>query len=380
MLNTLELALELLKQPSVTPDGAACFDLIEQWLTNIGFHVVRQTFRENGTYDTENLYARHGDTGPNLCFAGHVDVVPPGDEAAWTTPPFQPEVRNGYLYGRGAEDMKGAIAAMISAAAQYVAQPYSHTGSISFLLTADEEGNAINGTRKMLAWLQEQNEQIDYCVVGEPTNPETVGDMAKIGRRGSINAVLTVKGVQGHVAYPERAINPITILLAMLVRLKSTELDSGSEFFPPSNLEITTIDVGNPSENTIPARATAKFNIRFNDQFDSLTIEQWIRAQCDLIGGDYTLAIRVSGESFLSPPGALSEAMVKSVKEVTGKAPELSTTGGTSDARFIKDYCPVIEFGTTGLTPHQVDERVSIESLSQLTTIYHQLIVNLLSR
>lgn len=380
MLNTLDLALELLKQPSVTPDGGGCFDLIESWLQERGFRVIRQTFRENGTYDTENLYARHGDTGPNLCFAGHVDVVPPGDIDAWSLPPFEPEIRNGYLYGRGAEDMKGAIAAMISAATHYVAQPYSHTGSISFLLTADEEGTAINGTRKMLAWLYEQGETIDYCVVGEPTNPETVGEMAKIGRRGSINAVLTVKGVQGHAAYPERAINPITILLAMLIRLKSTELDTGSEFFPPSNLEITTVDVGNPSENTIPARATAKFNIRFNDHFDSLAIEQWIRSQCDMIGGDYSLAIRVSGESFLSPPGPLSEALVKAVKEVNGMIPQLSTTGGTSDARFIKDFCPVIEFGTTGMTPHQIDERVSIQSLEQLTAIYHQLIILLLSR
>ncbi|MFO1241722.1 MAG: succinyl-diaminopimelate desuccinylase [Rickettsiales bacterium] len=380
MLDTVNLAIELMRQPSVTPDGGSCFDLIASWLEPLGFRIIRQTFHEHGTYDTENFYARLGDTGPNVCFAGHVDVVPPGDVDAWSTPPFEPEIRKNYLYGRGAEDMKGAIAAMIAAAAKYTATPYSHTGSISFLFTADEEGSAINGTRKMLGWLYEQGEAIDYCIVGEPTNPENVGDMAKIGRRGSINATLTVKGVQGHVAYPERASNPITLLLAMLVRLKSSELDTGSEFFPPSNLEITTIDVGNPSENTIPARATAKFNIRFNDHYSGVALEQWIRAQCDMIGGDYTLAIRISGESFLSPPGLLSDALVKAVKHVTGRIPELSTTGGTSDARFIKDFCPVIEFGTTGLTPHQVDERVSLEALKQLTEIYHQLIVILLSR
>lgn len=379
MPDILSLATQLIEQPSITPNAAQCFDVIESHLKPLGFNVFREVFSENGAPDTENLYARLGTGSPNLCFAGHIDVVPPGNLAAWKFPPFTPTEHEGALYGRGAEDMKGAVAAMIAAAARYVKEhsgvPY---GSISFLLTADEEGSAVNGTRKMLGWLKEKGEALDFCLVGEPTNPTYLGEMAKIGRRGSINCLLEVKGVQGHVAYPALADNPITRLVAMLQKLKSTPLDRGNAFFPPSNLEITTIDVGNTAENVIPEQASAKFNIRFNDHYTGESIQRWITAQCDAIGGEYTLRCRVSGESFITPPGILSDTLVEAIREITGKTPALSTTGGTSDARFIKDFCPVIEFGTTGATSHKIDERVDVAVLGQLTEIYYRFIQKML--
>lgn len=366
-----------MREPSVTPHAAGCFDLLESWLKPLGFKVMREVFSGDGGAPTENMYARFGTGSPHLCFAGHVDVVPPGDESAWSVPPFVPEVRGDVLYGRGAEDMKGAIACMVSAVARFLRNHPDCQGSLSFLLTADEEGLAINGTKKMLRLLYEKGETFDYCLVGEPTNPTYIGEMAKVGRRGSLLCKLRVLGKQGHVAYPHLADNPITRLVAMLQRLKSTPLDEGTEFFDASNLEVTTVDVGNLSNNSIPAEARAEFNIRFNDRWTGETMQQWVRQHCEAVGGTFELTMRVSGESFLSPPGALSAALVAAVQEVTGYTPQLSTTGGTSDARFIRDYCPVIEFGTTGFTPHQVDERVSVDALETLCAVYHRFLGNI---
>ncbi len=374
----LPLALALMREPSVTPDAAGCFDLLENWLRPLGFTVVREVFSGDGGVPTENMYARYGKGSPHLCFAGHVDVVPPGDVSAWSIPPFTPEVHNDFLYGRGAEDMKGAIACMVAAVARFLSRHPDCQGSFSFLLTADEEGLAINGTKKMLHRLHEKGERFDYCLVGEPTNPTFIGEMAKVGRRGSLLCKLRVLGKQGHVAYPHLADNPVTRLVAILHLLKSTPLDAGTEFFDASNLEITTVDVDNLSNNSIPAEARAEFNIRFNDRWTGQSIQQWVRQHCEAVGGVFELTMRVSGESFLSPPGALSEALVAAVQQVTGHIPALSTTGGTSDARFIREYCPVIEFGTTGFTPHQVDERVSVVVLEQLSQVYACMIERLL--
>lgn len=370
-LDTLTLAKELIACQSVTPHQAGSLEVLENHLSAMGFRVWRETFEEPNSIPTENLYARLGDVEPNLCFAGHVDVVPPGDDAAWASLPFQPEVRDGVLYGRGAEDMKGAIACFVAAVSEYVAAHGTpENGSISFLITADEEGPATNGTRKMLGWLKERGEHVDACIVGEPTNPTTLGEMIKIGRRGSITFDLKVHGKQGHVAYPERADNPIPRLVHMLHLLTTTELDEGTEHFPPSNLEVTTIDVGNATVNMIPALAHAKFNIRFNDIHTARSLRAWVRDLCNIVGGDYTLTDRLTGEAFLTRHDPLIDLLVNAVRDVTGKKPELSTTGGTSDARFIKDICPVIEFGTTGATAHMVDECVKVETLEQLTKVY----------
>lgn len=382
LTDPIEIAKILMKEPSVTPDAAGCFTWLESWLSSLGFSVWRETFYEEGYAPTENLYARLGDAAPNMCFAGHVDVVPAGNEVDWNIPPFAPEVIDGVLYGRGAEDMKGAIASMVAAVAQLVQLGAwtKDNGSISFLLTADEEGIAVNGTPKLLEWLAQRNEKIDYCLVGEPTNPNALGDMCKIGRRGSLLCKLEVIGVQGHAAYPERADNPVTALIAMLHALKTTKLDDGNDYFQPSNLEITTVDVGNPSENMIPAKARAEFNIRFNNIYSGESLIAWVRSICDSVGHEYQLKTRISGESFLTQEGALSAALVQAVEKVTGKTPVLSTTGGTSDARFIKDICPVIEFGTTGYTPHKVNECVRTDVLIGLRDVYREFVLELVQR
>ncbi len=378
--NVIALAKLLMAEPSVTPDAAECFNLIEQWLVPLGFTVWRETFEEEGYDPTENLYARLGEVSPNVCFAGHVDVVPEGDSAAWDNPPYAPRVIDGVLHGRGAEDMKGAVAAFIAAVTRYVEAGAHKAGSISFLLTADEEGIAINGTKKLLDWLEEKGEKLDYCLVGEPTNPTYMGEMCKLGRRGSLLCALDVDGTQGHIAYPALADNPNTRIVNILHRLKTEAIDGGSEFFPPSNLEVTSIDVDNPVSNLIPAKATALFNIRFNDQHDGASISAWVREQCEAAadGGAYNLTTRISGESFLTPVGKLSDALQKAAFDVTGHTPELSTTGGTSDARFIKDVCPVIEFGTTGFTPHKVNECVGVDVLEQLEDVYYHFLGEML--
>ncbi|EWY41282.1 succinyl-diaminopimelate desuccinylase [Skermanella stibiiresistens SB22] len=364
----------MVRCPSVTPADAGALDVLVGALEPLGFTCHRLRFDEDGTPPIDNLYARLGGAGPNLCFAGHTDVVPPGDPRDWTADPFAGDIIDGKLHGRGTSDMKAAIAAFVAAAARRIAAKGAPAGSISLLITGDEEGPAINGTRKVLDWLVEKGETLDACVVGEPTNPNYLGEMIKVGRRGSITGHLTVHGTQGHVAYPHLADNPLPRLVRMLAALTAEPLDQGNAHFQPSTLAITTIDVGNPADNVIPAKGTASFNIRFNDEHTSDRLKDWIKRTCDTVGGPYDLKFRVSGESFLTPPGALSALVADAVERVTGHRPELSTTGGTSDARFIKAHCPVVEFGIVGQTMHKVDEHVAVADVERLTDIYEAVI------
>lgn len=362
------LLRDLIRCPSVTPEDAGALDVLAAALGRLGFACHDLTFSEPGTPDVRNLYARLGREGPNFCFAGHTDVVPVGDRGAWAHDPFGAEIDGGRLYGRGAVDMKGAIAAFVAATARFLAagQP---RGSISLLITGDEEGPATNGTPKLLRWLAERGERLDACLVGEPTSAEAFGDMVKIGRRGSLNARLTAFGAQGHVAYPQQADNPVHRLVRMLAALIETPLDSGTAHFEPSSLQLTTIDVGNPTTNLIPAKATAGFNIRFNDAHSGAGLERSLRERLAPFG-PHELTVSVSGESFLTPPGRLSETVSAAIESVCGRRPELSTSGGTSDARFIKDICPVVEFGLRNATAHKVDEHVGLTELEDLTRIY----------
>ncbi len=331
------------------------------------------TFADDGSDPIRNLYARFGAGRPNLCFAGHTDVVPAGAVDAWSFDPFAALLREGALCGRGAVDMKGAIAAFVCAAQRFLgARGPGFEGSISLLITGDEEGAAVNGTKKVLDWLARRGEALDACIVGEPTSAERLGDMIKIGRRGSLTGRLTVHGVQGHTAYPHLADNAAHRLIAMLHALTTAELDDGSEHFQPSTLQVATIDIGNPAANVIPATARAVFNIRFNDLWTGAALQRWIAERLDHAGGKYTLDVTVSGELFLVPPGRVSECLDAAIRRVTGRTPELSTTGGTSDARFIQAYCPVAEFGLVGQTMHKVDERVELGDLAALTEIYHR--------
>lgn len=374
-LDPVALSIDLIRRPSVTPLDAGALGVLQTVLARLGFACTRLPFMQAGTPDVDNLYARSGDRAPNFCFAGHMDVVPPGDLAAWVSDPFAPRMEGGLLYGRGAADMKCAIAAFTVAAGRII-RKYGAAlpGSISLLITGDEEGPAINGTAKMLDWLQANKQKLDHCLVGEPTSAGTLGDMIKIGRRGSINVTLTFLGTQGHVAYPHQADNPIPRLLECLRRLQDHVLDGGNTHFQPSNLEVTTIDVGNPATNVIPGQATARLNIRFNDMHTSGSLIAWIRQECEFVtarlGGDYRMDISVTGESFLTPPGAFSTLVTDAITGVTGVAPVLSTTGGTSDARFIKDHCPVVEFGLVGLTQHKANEHAAIADITRLADIY----------
>jgi len=377
----LELARALIRCPSVTPADEGALDVLQNALEELGFTCHRILGEEPGTAPVDNLYARIGKSAPNFCFAGHSDVVPVGDRGEWQNDPFSAEIHDGKLYGRGASDMKGAIAAFVAATARFLsARQAGWDGSISFLITGDEEGPAINGTRKMLEWLDANAEQLDVCLVGEPTNPERLGDMIKIGRRGSINGRLTLTGAQGHVAYPHLADNPLPRLVAMLARLNEIQLDKGSDHFQPSNIEITGIDTGNSATNVIPAKAVAAFNIRFNDTHTSDSLITLLHEQFDLVGGNYALDIHVTGEAFLTPPGKLSTLISDAVKSATGRLPELSTTGGTSDARFIKDYCAVAEFGLIGRTMHKTDEFIDVAELDQLADIYERVLVGYFTR
>ncbi|HYF56444.1 MAG TPA: succinyl-diaminopimelate desuccinylase [Salinarimonas sp.] len=372
----LDLAQALLRCPSVTPAEGGALALIEAVLGAAGFEVHRPVFREEGTPDVENLYARWGAGGPCLVFAGHTDVVPPGDVARWRRDPFGGEVVDGELFGRGAVDMKGGIACMMAAALAYLSERPETPGSIAFLITGDEEGPAVNGTVKLLEWARARGERFDHCVLGEPTNPERLGDTIKIGRRGSLTGRLVVEGRQGHVAYPHLARNPIPGLVRLLAGLEAEPLDAGTGHFDASNLEVTTVDVGNPATNVIPAEARAAFNIRFNDLWTPQTLEAEIRRRLDAAAGNlvrYEARFEpTNAVAFLTEPCPFVALFADAVEAETGRRPALSTTGGTSDARFIKDHCPVLEFGLVGQTMHAVDERVAVADLEGLTAIYRR--------
>ena len=373
----IELARALIRCRSVTPEDAGAIELLDVVLGKAGAHCHRLTFSDTDTPKIENLYARIGDSEPHLCFAGHTDVVPPGDESLWHHPPFAAEIADGILYGRGASDMKGAIAAFVAAALDFVAaKGDDFEGSISFLITGDEEGPAINGTRKVLDWMRAKNELPDHCVVGEPTNATKLGETIKIGRRGSLNGRLIVMGVQGHVAYLNLAANHVNGLIRVLDQFYDEPLDHGTAHFSPSNLEVTSIDVGNEAVNVIPAKAEARFNIRFNDRHEAKTLETLLRQRTvqALEGTDlgFTLVFEPPSQAFITTPGPLDALLSEAVRDVTGLMPSLSTDGGTSDARFIKDLCPVVEFGLLTASIHKIDEHVAVADLTRLTAIYQQ--------
>ena len=373
----IALSQALIRCPSVTPADAGALGVLEAALTPLGFACHRLRFEEAGTAAIENLYARIGTQGPNFCFAGHTDVVPPGDAKLWRHDPFAAVIDNGTLYGRGAADMKSAIAAFVAAASRYLAsgKPY---GSISLLITGDEEGIAINGTTKVLGWLAERGEWLDHCIVGEPTSDVRAGDTIKIGRRGSLNTRVTVRGTQGHVAYPKRATNPLPAMAALVSLLSSEVLDQGNEHFDPSTLAFTTIDTGNTATNVIPAEAKAGFNIRFTDQHTPDSLKARIANAVDTIRREFGCEIEtnfhVSGASFLTAPGPFTDLLSSAVQTVTSKVPQYSTTGGTSDARFIKDYCPVAELGLSNATMHKANECAKIEDIRLLADIYTQVL------
>lgn len=373
MIDPLALGRALIACPSVTPADAGALDTLERALSGLGFSCHRLRFTETGTDPVDNLYARFGTAAPNFCFAGHTDVVPPG--AGWRDDPFTAHVRDGRLYGRGAADMKCAIACFVAAGARWLARAAGEGrrdgfGSISLLITGDEEGPAINGTRKVLDWLSRRGERLDACLVGEPTNPGVLGEMIKIGRRGSLNARLHVDGVQGHAAYPHLADNPIPRLIRMLCALDAAPLDAGTAYFQPSTLTITSVDVGNRASNVIPAEASAAFNIRFNDRHTAASLRAWIEARCRGVAERFTLETECSGEAFLCPSDELANIVADAVAARTARTPALSTSGGTSDARFIKDVCPVCEFGMVGASAHKVDENVALSDIDALSDIY----------
>lgn len=373
-LDPVELTQKLIQCPSITPADAGALDVLEDALVSLGFKCTRLPFSDEDTADVDNLYARLGTKKPHFCYAGHTDVVPIGNINEWKYGPFDAVIDDGVLYGRGTSDMKGGIASFVAAVSNYISENKEFDGSISLLITGDEEGPAINGTIKMLEWLEKNNELPDYCIVGEPTNLSEIGDMAKIGRRGSLNTTLTVHGTQGHVAYPHLADNPIPRLISMLNTLTNHELDKGNDFFQASNLEIVTVDVGNSASNVIPMNAMAKFNIRFNNEQSIDGLKKWISDVCVSVGGEYTLDMNASGDAFLTPVGLLSDMVVSAIKKVTGIETDLSTTGGTSDARFIKNYCPVIEFGLINKTIHKVNECVNVKDLNILTDVYTEML------
>lgn len=372
------LTQALIRCPSVTPAEAGALALLETVLATEGFSVQRPVFSEPGMPDIENLYARIGNEAPVLVIAGHSDVVPPGDVTSWTHEPFAAEIVDGTLYGRGACDMKGGLASMVAAVIRYRRDNPQAPGSIAFLVTGDEEGPAVNGTVKLLEWAKARGERFDHCLLGEPTNPATMSDMLKIGRRGSLTGKLTVHGIQGHVGYPHLAQNPIRGMVRLLAGLDATPLDAGTEHFDPSNLELTTLDVGNPATNVIPALARAVFNIRFNDLWTPETLAGEIERRLREAAGNtvrYEIVFEpTNAVAFLTQPGPFVAMVADAVEAETGKRPALSTTGGTSDARFIKNYCPVVEYGVVGQTMHQIDERVSLADLRALERITHRLL------
>jgi succinyl-diaminopimelate desuccinylase len=375
MNDALSIAQALIRCPSVTPTDAGALGVLESLLKARGFETHRVTFSEAGTPDVDNLYARLGSAAPHITFAGHTDVVPAGDESAWSHGAFSGEVKDGFLHGRGAVDMKGGIACSVAAVLQYLADHGGRPkGSISFLITGDEEAASINGTVKLLKWVADRGEKFDHCVLGEPSNQQVMGDCIKIGRRGSQSGTLVVEGVQGHVAYPHRASNPVPDISRLIVAIGDEPLDGGSAQFQPSNLEFVSVDVGNGAFNVIPGQARATFNIRYNDLHTQASLRELVETRLAKAAGNRVKARIVwepsNSDVFLTRPGAFTDLAVAAIEEVTGRKPELSTTGGTSDARFIASYCPVIEFGLLGQTMHQIDERASVKDIEQLTKIY----------
>jgi len=383
MTDALSIARDLIRCPSVTPADAGALGVLESLLKSHGFEVHRVTFSEPGTADIDNLYARIGNAAPHITFAGHTDVVPPGDEAAWSVGAFSGEVKDGFLYGRGAVDMKGGIACSVAAVLQYLGdhggKPQENgKGSISFLITGDEEDVSVNGTIKLLQWVAARGERFDHCVLGEPSNQEAMGDCIKIGRRGSQSGTLYVEGRQGHVAYPHRASNPVPDISRLITALSDEPLDAGSAQFQASNLEFTSVDVGNNAFNVIPGQARARFNIRYNDRHTRESLRELVETRLAKAAGNRIKAHIVwepsNSNVFVTKPGAFTDLAVAAIEAVTGRKPDLSTTGGTSDARFIASYCPVIEFGLVGQTMHQIDERASVSDMGTLTQIYRRIL------
>ena len=379
-INELQLAKELIKFPTITPIDAGIMKFLEKKLKTLGFKTKILEFKEKNSKPVKNLYARLGNKGPNFCYAGHLDVVPPGNLKDWTVNPFKPSIKKGYLIGRGANDMKSSIAAFVSAVNNFVKNKRKFNGSISLLITGDEEGVAINGTKKVVDYLRKKKEKIDFCLVGEPTNPNKLGEMVKIGRRGSMTGRLTIIGVQGHVAYPQRANNPSTALVKILKELKEIKFDNGTKDFQPTNLEITKINIDNFADNVIPGLANAKFNIRFNNKHTSSSIKKKIDRIIKKISNKnkskYKIDYSVSGEAFLTKPNKTTFMIRDIIKKITKIKPQLSTTGGTSDARFIRKIAPCLEFGLVGKTMHKVDEAVSLTDLKKLTLIYSNILQN----
>jgi len=374
MTATVALAQELLSRPSITPEDGGCQDLIAQRLAALGFHIEPMPFNE-----VTNLWARRGDQAPLFCFAGHTDVVPTGPREEWASDPFVPEIRNGLLYGRGACDMKGEIAAMVTAVEDFVRDHPDHPGSIAFLITSDEEGPAVDGTARVVETLEGRGEKINWCLVGEPSSHERLADTIKVGRRGSLSGFLKVIGKQGHVAYPHRALNPLHALAPCLVELVDEEWDQGNDFFPPTSFQIANLNTGTGAENVIPGTLTAQFNLRFSTELDADTIQQRVAAILDRGGLDYELSWRLSGNPFLTPAGDLVEAVSTAVEEILGYRPEPSTVGGTSDGRFIAPTgAQVLELGAINASIHQIDECIGIEELDQLSALYQRILEKLL--
>ena len=377
-LDPVTILQDLIRCPSVTPHDHGALSVVENLLQSGGFSTHRLVFKDQDTPDIDNLFARIGTKGPHLCFAGHTDVVPIGDEAGWTHPPFSAEIHSGQLYGRGATDMKGSVAAFAAAALDYVRENPKFKGSISFLITGDEEGPAINGTVKVLEWMKKFQHLPDHCLVGEPSCADALGDTIKIGRRGSLSFSVTVEGKQGHVAYPHKVSNPVAKLARFVDLISSTSIDNGNDHFDPSSLQVTTFDVGNTASNVVPAKATAKFNIRFSTEHNYDSLRAWVNIQSETVkaelGGTWSITSNEGAEAFITEPGSFVGLVQDAVQEETGLLPKLSTSGGTSDARFVKDYCPVLEFGPTNATIHQVDERIGVEELKATTRIYRRII------
>ena len=379
-LNELQLAKELIRFPSVTPVDAGVMSFLEKKLKKLGFKTKILEFKEKNTKPVKNLYARLGNKSPNFCYAGHLDVVPAGNLKDWTVNPFKPSIKKGHLIGRGANDMKSSIAAFVTAVSKFIQKNKKFNGSISLLITGDEEGVAINGTKKVVEYLKKKKEKINFCLVGEPTNPNKLGEMIKIGRRGSITGKLTVIGAQGHVAYPNRANNPSTALVQILKELKGIKFDKGTKDFQPTNLEITKINIDNSADNVIPGLAYASFNIRFNNKHSSnmlkRKINKIVKKICNKNKSKYKIEYNVSGEAFLTSPNETTYMIQNTIKKITKIKPKLSTTGGTSDARFIRKISPCLEFGLVGKTMHKVDEVVALKDLKKLTLIYSNILEN----